>query len=61
MLLSVIQIFFGASFIEAKVDGVELEDVYLSTSDTNINNSLPINDLLSAQSTYLQRYRSCKI
>lgn len=47
---------FGASFIEAKVDGVELEDVYLSDSDTNNNNSLPINDLLSAQSIYLQRY-----
>ena len=46
---------FGASFIEAEVDGVELEDVYISSS-SNTTNNLPINDLLSAQSTYLQRY-----
>ncbi len=45
---------FGASFIEAEVDGAELEDVYIS--DSNTTNNLPIDDLLSAQTTYLQRY-----
>ena len=50
---------FGTSFIEAKVNGVKLEDVYLSPPDTN-NHSLPINDLLSAQSIYLQRYNRAK-
>ena len=45
---------FGASFLEAEVDGVELEDVYISGSNTT--NNLPIDDLLSAQSVYLQRY-----
>lgn len=49
---------FGASFLEAKVNGVKLEDVYLSASDTNRN--LSINDLLSAQSIYLQRYNRAK-
>ncbi len=50
---------FGASFIEAKVNGVKLEDVYLSPSKSN-NNSLPINDLLSAKTIYIQRYNRAK-
>ena len=48
---------FGASFLEAKLDGVKLENIYISSNEKK---GLPTNDLLLAHSTYLQRYDRSK-
>ena len=42
------------------MDGVKLDNVYFSDSNINENRSLPVDDLLSAQSIYLQRYNRAR-
>jgi uncharacterized protein YjbI with pentapeptide repeats/DNA-binding XRE family transcriptional regulator len=48
---------FGANFIEANLDNLKLENIFISRDEKK---TFSVNDLLSTQSIYLQRYNRTK-